>query len=257
MAHSKLRTSYKLGRLCRELKISEPLAVGLLTYLWWSVDDATPGVGPDGVLTGWTAADVASNANWHKHKPEEFAKALCTAGFLENNEAVFQVHDYADWCPEFVKKRWKRKCWTFSDDTQLWTRQPVAANGSQRPPTQPNPTQPNPTQPNACKKDFPAGKDPPKKPSKRKPEPLWDIVVELFFPSGVAESERTRIGKVVRNLKTKNATPEQVRGRYKAAAKQWEGSAFGPEGLVNQWDTLKASVTETRKRKQLTLEGTE
>lgn len=78
---------------------------------------------------------------------------------------------------------------------------------------------------------------------KRMPDEVWDAVEELFFPSGVAPSEKTRVGKIVRDLKAKSATPDQIRSRHNAARAQWD-KPFGPEALVKNWDTIKSTATD-------------
>lgn len=88
----------------------------------------------------------------------------------------------------------------------------------------------------------------------RNPDPLWDVIVELYFKSGVSKHDETRIGKIVRDLGAKNATPEQVRTRHRKAGKEWDRS-FSPEALVKNWDQLLPSTNGRPSRKTLTLEG--
>lgn len=77
-----------------------------------------------------------------------------------------------------------------------------------------------------------------KKTTNRKPDPIWDVVVELFFPSGVSVSDGKRIGKIVRDLKSKSATSEQIGDRFNRATTEWKGRRFGPEALTKHWDQL-------------------
>ena len=72
----------------------------------------------------------------------------------------------------------------------------------------------------------------------RPPNPVWDTVVYLFFQSGVAPGDKSRIGKVVRDLKAKDATPEEISRRYEIALSNWDDHAFSPEALVKNWDQV-------------------
>lgn len=69
---------------------------------------------------------------------------------------------------------------------------------------------------------------------------VWDCVVELFgFKAPHPKSEATRIGKVSAFLKTKGATPEEMRRRFQNAKSSWSaGTPFGPEALTKWWDQL-------------------
>ena len=75
----------------------------------------------------------------------------------------------------------------------------------------------------------------------RKPDPIWDEVVNLFFPEGVPTSGGSRIGKVVRDLKSIDATPEQIRTRTENMRRTDWGKSAGPEGLVKQWANLRGN----------------
>lgn len=78
----------------------------------------------------------------------------------------------------------------------------------------------------------------------RAPDPIWDTVAELFYPSGVPPGLSKKLGAVVRDLKALGATPDGIRTRHtNAVAAEWD--AFGPEAIVNAWDRL-ASVGRSR-----------
>lgn len=75
----------------------------------------------------------------------------------------------------------------------------------------------------------------------RKPDPIWDEVVNLFFPDGVMKSDQSRIGKIVRDLKSISATPEQIRTRTQNMRRTDWGKSAGPEGLLKQWGNLRGA----------------
>ncbi len=72
-----------------------------------------------------------------------------------------------------------------------------------------------------------------------KPRPrdlIFERVCELWFPSGVSPTDRTRIGKVVRDLKAHHATPDEIDARlarYRRDEPTWTDS---PEALAKHWD---------------------
>jgi hypothetical protein len=63
--------------------------------------------------------------------------------------------------------------------------------------------------------------------------------VNLFFPDGVMKSDQSRIGKIVRDLKSVEATPEQIRTRTENMRRLDWGRTAGPEGLLKQWGNLR------------------
>lgn len=80
----------------------------------------------------------------------------------------------------------------------------------------------------------------------RKPDPIWDAVVDVFNLNPVTKSDKTRIGKVVRDLKAKGATPElivQACDRYRA---KWPDVACTPEALLKHWETFTVNTGPTR-----------
>ena len=90
----------------------------------------------------------------------------------------------------------------------------------------------------------------PKVPRTRKPDPIWDAVVETFNLNPITKSDKTRIGKVVRDLKEKGATPDLIIAAAKRYQATWPSMAFTPEGLLKHWDTF--AIPETQKRQDET-----
>jgi len=256
MAHSSLKRHSKLLDLVNRLRRSRPEAVGLLEHLWWAVYD-TPSIGRDGVLPGWDDREIAQSARWDGD-PTVFVAALVDAGFLDRvqtmsgqcpdnvNRDTYAIHDYADWAPTFVKKRWARK--EGSDPPKKAPRKRKTAicpdnvqTMSRQCPDSVLPTQPNPTQ---CKKttsSLPAA------PAQRPRDPIFDAVVECCFPSLVGAKLTGRqgkhIGAIAADLKKCKATPEQIRQKWaivqaKVEAGDW--SEASPHVLVTRWDTLTA-----------------
>lgn len=68
--------------------------------------------------------------------------------------------------------------------------------------------------------------------------PLWDAVCEVFKLNPVTKSDRSRIGKVVADLKAKNATPDDVHVRFGRYIAAWPSLTPTPEALVKHWDTF-------------------
>jgi len=106
MAHHSLETHHKLGRLTRRLKIGKAEAVGTLELLWWAA--ANERIPPTGELAGWIAEDVAARCEWVGDS-EVLVEALIFARFLDRrSNGDLAIHDYADWAPDYVVRRWKR-----------------------------------------------------------------------------------------------------------------------------------------------------
>lgn len=141
MAHSSLCGHRKLGRLVRALKITPAEAIGTLEFLWWAA--AEERVGASGALEGWSIEDVAYRCQW-RGDPVELLKGLGDAGFIDkNSDGLLSIHDWKDWAPEYVKKRWERNG---------WKRPTTAADGKT---TADNGPKPNLTQPKATKGNTP------------------------------------------------------------------------------------------------------
>ena len=71
-----------------------------------------------------------------------------------------------------------------------------------------------------------------------KPNPIWDWIVDRFYPSGISPSDRTKIGKVVRDLRAKGATPDEMERRSKIYRKVWPAMTLTAHALEKHWDTV-------------------
>lgn len=70
----------------------------------------------------------------------------------------------------------------------------------------------------------------------RKRNVLWDLLAELFFPSGVVERDVRRLGKAVADLTAKNATPKEIEERIQRYRKSMPDCILTLESLVKHWD---------------------
>lgn len=73
----------------------------------------------------------------------------------------------------------------------------------------------------------------------RRRDPLWDAWVAKFYKSGVSPSERSKVGKEVRDLHSKGATPEDIPvvvAGYKAI---FDNCVCTAAALVKHWDDAK------------------
>ncbi len=96
----------------------------------------------------------------------------------------------------------------------------------------------------------PAKKPPAKKRAKkpkprksREPDPIWDAVAAEWFAAGVATSQRTRLGKLVRDLKDMGATPAGIRTARAAYRKEWPDAADTPEAIVKHWSRFASAAS--------------
>lgn len=75
--------------------------------------------------------------------------------------------------------------------------------------------------------------------------PIWDAVAEIWFPSGVDDDDRTRIGKAVKRLKAKHATPDEIKARKRRQESEWANLGTATlESIVKHWDKFGPSATE-------------
>lgn len=74
-------------------------------------------------------------------------------------------------------------------------------------------------------------------PRKGERDELWDVIVELWFPSPLAPVDMTRIGRLVKNFRAKEVTPQELKRRKMEAEYEWK--SFGeatPETVLKHWD---------------------
>ncbi|QNN24939.1 helix-turn-helix domain-containing protein [Planctomycetales bacterium ZRK34] len=74
----------------------------------------------------------------------------------------------------------------------------------------------------------------------RKRDPIWDAVVEAFKLNPITKAERSRVGKIVRDLRAKGATPDDIRRRLERYRATWPDMTATPEALVKHWDMFAA-----------------
>lgn len=103
-SHTTLGRHPKTRRLCRELGISLPQAVGHLHLLWhWVLEFAE-----DGNLAGFDAGDLADGACW-EGDAGEFVAALVRCGFLEDEGGALAVHDWRDYAGRLISDRERKR----------------------------------------------------------------------------------------------------------------------------------------------------
>jgi hypothetical protein len=69
-------------------------------------------------------------------------------------------------------------------------------------------------------------------------DPLWDAVVHHFRLRPVAKSEKSRVGRVVRDLRAKGAEPDDVGRRIERYRAAWPNITCTPEALLKHWDAF-------------------
>jgi len=65
---------------------------------------------------------------------------------------------------------------------------------------------------------------------------LWGAVCELFGLKPVTKSDRSRIGRIVRDLAMKGGTPDELRSRVARYRAEWPRCECTPESLCKHWD---------------------
>jgi hypothetical protein len=71
------------------------------------------------------------------------------------------------------------------------------------------------------------------------PDPIWDCVVKIWYPSGVAEPFRKQVNRFVQSLKDYGATPEEIHRAAKCYKKKYPTMAFTLQAVVKHWDQLR------------------
>ena len=71
------------------------------------------------------------------------------------------------------------------------------------------------------------------------PDPIWDCVVKIWYPSGVPRLLRKKVNAAVSDLKRLGATPESLRAKVTQYRKAWPKMACTPLSIVAHWDGLK------------------
>lgn len=89
-SHQALANHPKTLKLARLLGISRVAAVGHLHFLWWWATDYAQ----DGSLARFDALDIAIAADW-QGDPNGLLRALREAGFLDEDDALHDWHNYA------------------------------------------------------------------------------------------------------------------------------------------------------------------
>ena len=80
-----------------------------------------------------------------------------------------------------------------------------------------------------------------KKPkSPRENAPLFDSVLAAcrWDTKTLTVGERARVGRAVKELRAVGATPDEIIHRGTEARRRWGSRAFGPQALVNNWQSL-------------------
>ncbi len=88
----------------------------------------------------------------------------------------------------------------------------------------------------ACAAKTAAAGPQPAKPTKpRKRNLIWDAVVDSFALKIITKTDATRMGKVVRDLKAKGATPELIVAAVARYRAEWPSMECTPEALLKNW----------------------
>jgi len=74
--------------------------------------------------------------------------------------------------------------------------------------------------------------------AQRKRDPLWDAVVHHFGLRPVTKSEKSRVGRVVRELRAKGAEPDDVGRRIERYRAAWPNITCTLEALLKHWDAF-------------------
>lgn len=68
--------------------------------------------------------------------------------------------------------------------------------------------------------------------------PIWDAVVSIWHPSGVATNETEELSEIVAGYGTKGATPATIRERADTYRAKWPKIACTAKAVLKNWDQL-------------------
>jgi len=81
----------------------------------------------------------------------------------------------------------------------------------------------------------------------RPADPIWDAVVETFGLHPVTIGDKKRMGKIVRDLKRRGATADEIKRRHGRYKQEWPTMACTPEALDKHWDRFGGGDTEAER----------
>ena len=236
MAHNSLRHHRKTMRMMRQLGISKPLVVGHMDLLWMTVQEQ-PGTDEDGIMRGWSDQDIADAAEFDGDATE-FVRVLIDVGFVDVLGPDRAIHDYIRWIPAYLKERLRKRALR----AEIVPR--VSGTVQECPSRVPRVSAPVCTDVDvdvdvdvkkASASAKPSREKPPKLTSPKQADPLWDAVVaEWSLPIGT-KPQRSRVGKVVVDLRSSKASPADLPIRRARMVKLWGAEADTPESLAKHW----------------------
>lgn len=68
--------------------------------------------------------------------------------------------------------------------------------------------------------------------------PIWDAVAAAYFGGHVTRLDRARVGRIVKYLEHRGATPAEIAVRRQRLVARWGDRADTPEALVKWWPQL-------------------
>jgi hypothetical protein len=75
----------------------------------------------------------------------------------------------------------------------------------------------------------------------RRRDEIWDAVAFAFRLNPVTKADQSRVGRIVRDLKAKGATPGEIQTRLDRYRATWPNAADTPEALLKHWDRFGTS----------------
>lgn len=252
-SHAELAQHPKTRKLARLLGCSIPTAIGHLHLLWhFALKYA-----PDGDLARFDNDEVADGCMWEGDASDLY-DALRSAGWI-NDDAT--IHDWQDYGGKAIKQkednaerqqRWRDRHKTVSqpspnkpvtvtsplynaleekridqkkEEERIDPPTPQSGGGGATAPRKPAIASPV--------RAVPKPKDEPPKVN-----PWWDALVEGIGVTPATSSERSKYGKVVGELRSIDATPDEIRRRCANYRERWPGIDLTPTALLEHWSRL-------------------
>lgn len=223
----RLTHKQEVVRVASMTGLSQREVAATLEDFWSWADDQTE----DGFLPG---ISVTLLSHIIRDTDETFWRAVVSVGWLEEFTTGVRIPNFDNWMGKSAKKR-------------LRAAQRQRRSRHNRTPENPPVTD---SSRDECDKSVTTGEDrtvleeelpngsssSAAKPRER--DGVWDALCEAFGLKPQTKTECSRVGKHVRDLKLKGATPDEVRVRLERYRRIWPNVAATPEALLKHWDTL-------------------
>lgn len=241
-SHQSLRNHRKTLRMARYLSANAIEVIGSLHCLWWWALDSAP----SGFIPSQDVAIIGEAASW-PGPPDVYCQALIKAGFLDEVEGGYQLHDWPDYAGKLVDRRVRnaeqmRRARAAHKSITNETRVKHVLNTSDTRDDTCKATVPNPTVPytstNVDVSDegsAPSGAVASATPARA----LWQAFLDVGWPEPATKSERGKWNAALRELLTAGVTVEEAKALASIYEERWPQLERSPNAIASNLSRLR------------------